>query len=219
MAAPSTVILVPVLGRPQRVAPLIAAFEAATPEPHRLLFIASTGDRDELDALADAKADVLEVDGRGTYPEKINAGHLATHEPVLFLAADDVTPHPGWLTAGLAKIGRAQVVGTNDLGNARTIDGTHSTHTFVTRDYVNRYGAAWDQRGVVLHEGYRHWYCDDELVGVAKARGVWAHAGDSIVEHHHPFHGTAEMDATYRKGAARKNQDRALFTRRSLLWT
>jgi hypothetical protein len=202
------------------VQPTVTSVEEATPERHRVLFIANRSDEEEIDAVRSVGADILLVDGRGTYPEKINAGYRSTDDELLFLAADDLTFHPGWLTAARAMLADGvHVVGTNDLGNQRTVDGTHSTHTLVTRAYCDQPGAAWATERSVLHEGYRHWFVDDELVGVAQHRGVYAHAHDSIVEHLHPFHGKAEKDATYKKGEERKSSDAHLFRRRRALWT
>ena len=217
----TTLIVVPVLNRPDNVAPLIESIESATPEPHRVLFVADETDRDELAAIAAAGADVLVVPkSKVSYPCKVNEAYRSTDEPLLFLVADDVRFHPGWLTAALRKMDDViQVVGTNDLGNARVIAGDHSTHTLVTRAYCDDPGATADQAHAVLHEGYRHWYCDDELVGVAKTRGVFAAASDSVVEHFHPYHGKAKTDATYKLGERRRVDDRRLFRRRSRLWT
>jgi len=218
--APSTAILIPVLGRPHRVQPTVTSIAEATPERHRVLFIANRSDDEEIDAVRSVGADLLIVDGRGTYPEKINAGYAYTDDELLFLAADDLTFHAGWLTAAQAMLSETvHVVGTNDLGNQRVIDGTHSTHSLVTRAYCDDPGATADQDHSVLHAGYRHWMVDDELVGVAQHRGVYAHAHDSIVEHLHPYHGKAEKDATYKKGEERKHSDQHLFRRRRHLWT
>lgn len=216
----STVILVPVLGRPHRVQPLLESIEETTPEPHRVLFIANHDDSAELAAIQAAGADVLPVAGRGTYPEKINAGYRATEDPLLFLAADDLRFHPGWLTAAQAPIDDgALVVGTNDLGNERVMAGEHATHSLVARSYCDKPGGTADAAGTVLHEGYRHWYCDDELVGMAKKRGVWAHAADSWVEHLHPYWAKGDHDMTYRKGERWRPRDRGVHLRRRTLWT
>lgn len=218
-AEASTVILVPVLARPHRVAPLLDAVWETTNEPHRVLFVVSRTDHVERRELERLDAEHLVVD-EVSYPAKINAGYRATSEPWLFLAADDISPHVGWLTEALrvaAETG-ARVIGTNDLGNARTVDGTHSTHSLVARAYADDPGATADHAREVLHEGYRHWYCDDELVSVAKARGEWAHAGDAIVEHLHPYHGKAERDDVYTLGEANRHADGRLFRRRARIW-
>lgn len=109
------------------------------------------------------------------------------------------------------------MVGTNDGSNPRTASGRHSTHTAVTRDYVDRLGTA-DEPGKVLHEGYWHEYVDDEFVWTAKARRVWAHAADSHVEHLHPNWGKRPADASDAKQPERFAQGRALFDSRRPLW-
>lgn len=208
-----TVILIPVLGRPARVAQLVASIKAATPEPHRVLFIADPDDTPTLEAIAAAGAEVITPGG--SYARKINAGIAATSEPLIFLAADDLTFHPGWLTAAAAKLtDRIGVVGTNDLANPRVISGQHATHSLVARWYADL--GHHDGPGL-LHEGYRHNFVDDELVATARARGAWAVAADAHVEHHHPCWGTAEVDATYERGRQHFRLDRRLWLHRSRL--
>jgi hypothetical protein len=89
--------------------------------------------------------------------------------------------------------------------------GEHATHLLIRRNYIDERGASWDGPKVVCHEGYRHNFPDDEIVTVAKQRGVWAFAKHSEVEHLHPFWGDAEVDATYELGQSSFEQDQALF--------
>jgi hypothetical protein len=219
--APSTLIVVPVLARPHRVQPLLDSIWETTRLPHRVLFVASEHDHDERRAIEATEADVLVVpDARGTYPCKINDAYRSSDEPLIFTAADDLLFHTGWLEAALAKMtDGVGVVGTNDLGNPRVIEGRHSTHSLVARSYCDQPGGSADLHETVLHEGYSHWFCDDELVQVAQLRGVYAHATDSHVEHLHPFFGKAPRDGTYAKGSERKRADARCFHRRSRIWT
>jgi glycosyltransferase involved in cell wall biosynthesis len=184
-----TVVLIPVLRRPQNVRPLLASLADATPEPHRALFICTRGDRAEIDEIRSAGADLLEIRPfpRGDYARKINAGHQASSETFLFLAADDLRFHPGWLTAALDAMQDPAIgiVGTNDLGNRRVISGEHATHSLVRRSYVDRFGTI-DRPGHVLHEGYWHEYVDDEFVETARARG--AATDDHAVANHQRAH-------------------------------
>lgn len=213
----ATVILVPVLERPHRVAPLIENIAAATPEPHRVLFIVSSHDLAEVKALDAAGVEYLRS-GKLTYPFKINLGYRESTEPLLFLGADDLEFHPGWLTAAQAKLkAGVDVVGTNDLLNPRVLAGEHSTHSLVRRSYVDEHGTI-DRPGRVLHEAYPHEYCDDEFIETAQARGVYAHAGDAIVEHLHPYASKAPVDRTYRRGWSRRQVGRRIYTRRRPLW-
>lgn len=215
-------ILVPVLGRPHRVAPLLESLGAATPEPHRVLFIGSPGDHAEHDAVRAAGADLLVIDRpptAGDYARKVNAGYRATDEPLLFLGADDLHFHLGWLTAATAALAPGiGVVGTNDLGSPRVVAGEHATHSLVTRAYADQHGTI-DRPGQVLHEGYCHNFVDDELVATARRRHAWAFAVDAHVEHLHPSWGKAPHDATYARGRARFAADRRTYRQREALWT
>lgn len=217
--ADSVAIIVPMLGRPHRVEPLLASIEAATPEPHRVVFVATPGDPAET-AIRDAGHQPLLVkyEKKGDYARKIQAGIDATTEPLIFTGADDLQFHPGWLPAARAAMTDGiGVVGTNDLCNPRVIRGEHATHFLVARWYVQL--GTIDQPGVLFHHGYRHEYTDDELVGTARRRGAWAFSPDSIVEHLHPMGGKTPMDVLYAQQGMRLNASRALYQRRRRLWT
>lgn len=223
MTSGSTVLLVPVLRRPRNVGPLVRSVRENTPEPHRLLFLVTAGDSEEIAAIEEAGAEYLATPPapRGDYARKINAGYAATSEPFLFLGADDLRFHPGWLSAGLAlfedpAIG---VVGTQDLApTERARTGQHATHSLVRRSYVDERGTI-DRRGQVLHPGYWHEYVDDEFIATARARGAFAFAFDSVVEHLHPSWGKAPTDELYAQQRRRMSHGRALFARRRRLWT
>lgn len=215
-------ILIPVLRRPHRAAPVLQSITAATPQPHRVLFIGSPGDDAEHDAVRAAGGELLVIDqltGPGDWARKIQAGYEATSEPLIFLGADDLHFHPGWLEAAQAQLlDGIGVVGTNDRGNPRVMAGEHATHCVVTRDYVDRLGTI-DQPGQVLHEGYWHEYVDDEFVATAKHRIAWAFAFDSVVEHLHPNWDKAPSDQLYAMQRARMKAGRRTFQRRRHLWT
>lgn len=208
-------ILVPVLARPHRVRPLLDSIEAATPEPHRVLFLPDPDDTPERDAIAAAGADELAMSGG--WAAKVNAGVRATTEPLLFLAADDLEFQSGWLWAARAHMrDGVQVVGVNDLIERRPDRRGHATHFLVTREYA-QLPAICGAPGPVP-ECYSHSFCDDELIATAEHRGVYAYAEDAHVRHHHPMCGAPD-DATYRKGRAMFRHDRRLFLRRRHLWT
>jgi glycosyltransferase involved in cell wall biosynthesis len=212
-------IIVPVLDRPHRVEPLLASITAATPEPHRVLFVADEDDDAELAALKAAKADVLTVGAGVSYAAKINAGYHATTEPVFFMAADDLAFRADWYSRAASYFSDGiHVVGTNDLCNPRVMCGQHSTHTLVKRSYIEGRSGVVDEPNAVLHEGYAHDWVDDEFVQTAMARGVYAHAFDSLVEHLHPLVEKADDDDTYRRGRAHSQQGRRLFRQRRRLW-
>ncbi len=216
----TVVVIIPVLGRPANVAPLLSSL--GDDDRIRPLFVPTEGDREEISAIRETGADLLPVPrkARGDYARKINAGYRTSSEPFLFLAADDLRFHDGWLDAALEyfedpAIG---VVGTQDLGNARVLAGEHSTHSLVRRTYVDEHGTI-DRAGAVLCELYPHEFVDDEFVETAKHRNAWAFAHDSIVEHLHPAWGKAETDRLYDQHARRMAHGRAIYRRRRHLWT
>lgn len=210
--------LVPVLARPHRVRPLLEAIEATTPSA-RVLFLADPDDAAECAAIRRERARrALRVDAiacGGNYAEKINAGIRATGEPLIFFGADDLRPYPGWLAAAKERLqSPVGVVGVNDLIERKR---THATHFLVTREYAE--SETVDGATGPLHEGYRHWWVDDELIATARSRGAYAYARRAVVEHIHPQAGKAPDDDTYRRGREHRRSDRRLFLRRTHLWT
>lgn len=152
----------------------------------------------------------------GTFAEKVNRAFEVTEEPWLFLVGDDVHFHPAWLDQAMetARTTGAHVVGTNDLGNPAVLAGEHATHMLVRREYVEHTGASWDGPGVLCHEGYRHWFVDNELVAAAKQVGAWAPCLLAVVEHMHPIWKKGADDAVYRLGQDAAEADRELWFQR-----
>ncbi len=206
-------VIVPVLNRPQNAAPFMRSLRASTGLA-RVYAVCS----EDADAAAwqDAGATVVKTD-RSSFAQKVNDAYRETTEPWVFLVGDDVQFHRGWLDHAqqVARNTGAKVVGTNDLGTERVTSGDHATHMLIARDYIDELGASWDGPQVITHEGYHHWFVDDEIVTAAKQRGVWAPALASIVEHLHPLFDRAETDATYELGRKNAARDKITFARRS----
>lgn len=208
----SVAVLVPVLNRPHRIAPLVRNIRAATPEPHSILFICDVNDRKTHREIIRQGVDLIAPGGN--YAHKIREGVQATTDPLLFLAADDLEFQPGWLPAAVAHMtAHIEVVGVNDLIARRR---HHATHFLMTRAYAEM-PTVDGQPGPLCAE-YDHSFCDDELIATAKHRGVYAYAGDSHVRHDHPMVGRADDDDTYRRGRAQFRHDRRRFHDRSRLW-
>lgn len=207
-------VVVPVMNRPANAEPFIRSLRASTGLA-TVYAVANTDDTETIAAWTDAGAEV--VTGEVTsFAEKVNLAYGKTGEPWLFAVGDDVRFHPGWYDRAIRAAGgdRYHVVGTNDLTNPRVISGEHATHLLIRREYADRMGASWDGPGVVCHEGYRHWFVDDEIVTAAKQRGVWAMALDSVVEHLHPMWGKGEPDDVYELGQSFADADRKVFEQR-----
>lgn len=214
MRTPLVDVIVPVVGRPQAALPFMASLFGE--DRVQVYAVAERVDVASQQEWLSAGACVIRGDER-TFAQKVNVGYRAGDAEWLLLVGDDVRFTVGWLDACLkaAETG-ARVIGTSETVNRRVKSGTHSCHPFIQRDYVAEVGASWDGPGVVCHEGYRHWYVDDEIVAAAKQRKVWGFAADAVLEHLHPVHGLADMDAVYRLGQSRKEDDRRLFQQRRL---
>jgi len=212
-------VLVPVLARPRNAAPLAASLAAATVTPYRLVWLCSPGDDEQIAACHEARGEVMVMawkSDRADWAKKMNHAFTHTSEPWLFQAADDLRFQRGWDFHAL-QLGNARgvgVVGTNDLGNPSVKRGVHSTHSFFSRAYIERYGGTVDGSGIVFSEAYDHQYVDNEFVETAKSRGQFLMSKRSVVEHLHPHWGKAEMDSTYEKSMRAVDKDRALFVHR-----
>lgn len=177
--------------------------------------VATVTDEATVAAWIAARANVLTTP-RVTFAEKVNHAFRLTGEAWLFLVGDDVVFHSGWADELLraAAETNANVIGSNDLANPRTAEGSHAPHMLISRRYIADAGASWDGPGLVCHEGYRHMYVDDEIVTAAKQRGEFAFARDAVVEHLHPAVEKAEVDATYRLGWSYADLDKSRFAER-----
>ena len=216
-------ILIPVLGRPHRAAPLVDNIRAVTQVKHRIMFLCSHGDHEQIQACFDTDASTVVMQygtGPGDYAQKINAGFWATQNEWVMNAADDLTFEPKWDTIALKVAGEKYgVVGTNDLANAQVKRGQFGTHCLIRRRYITEQGGTADHvPGLVLHQLYDHNFVDRELCHVAQQRGQFVFARHSRVQHHHPLWRTAPDDPTYRKALRRFRQDQRLFLSRAHMW-
>lgn len=208
-------VIVPVYRRPQNAALFMATLRASSGMATAYPVIEAT-DVESIEAWEAAGADpIVVVPEKHTFAQKVNVGALWTDEPWVLIVGDDVRFHPGWLDAALyAAADRFDVVGTNDLGNPRVVRGEHATHILLRRSYIDEVGASWDGPGLIAHEGYGHWYVDDEIVTAAKQRDTWTAASTSVIEHLHPLWGKAVEDETYLAGQVTRFTDEALFQER-----
>jgi glycosyltransferase involved in cell wall biosynthesis len=226
---PLIAVIVPVLGRPQNALPLARSLAEATTLPYRLVFVCSIGDHDQVAACHEVGKDryqhatvqaIYDNPRRhASWARKINHAYGLTDERYLLLAADDLRFHPGWDTAVIEVAERTGlgVIGTNDLGNPTVMRGQASTHPLVARWYADAYGTV-DGPSAVVSEAYAHNWVDHELCETAKARGMWAFAPDSHVEHLHPFWHKGADDWVYAAGKEHFAKDARLCKQRRRLW-
>jgi hypothetical protein len=211
-------VLIPTLGRPERIGPVVDnVVETSDGHDVNVYFVCEAGDVESVLAVAKHPTARLVINVRSaSYAGAINSALHKTGEPFLFVGADDLRFHPGWVDPLVSLAESHGVVGTNDLGNPEVAAGEHATHFLVRRDYAVT--GCVDEPGVMLHEGYSHNWCDREFVGTAKHRGQFAPCLESLVEHVHWAWGKASLDPTYDKGRAGEPADRGTYTARQHMW-
>lgn len=221
-------ILMPVLDRVQGMEKVIKSANENTKDPH-IIIVNSPGReavKEELQRLFKLYVNVewrtINVTHQpGDYARKINLALEWVFTDWFLTGADDIKFHPNWFENAMkVATDGIQVIGTNDLGSQRVMQGHHSTHTLVNTEYARDKGLTIDNMpGEVMSPQYWHEYMDDELVGVAKKRGIWAFAGDSIVEHLHPNWGKAETDSSYVQQRIRMLTSKGTYYMRRRAWT
>lgn len=158
-----------------------------------------------------------------TYAENVNAAYKRTTESFVCVVGDDCEFTQGWIEAARAASTHGDVIGTNDSepGRVRNPDvakGRHADHFLIRRSYIEDEGSSLDGPGVVAPEAYRHWFTDKEIVGLAKARGVYVHAHDCRIIHHHPGYDGDEnaraADPTYMAAVEASDTDAATWRSR-----
>lgn len=218
-------VIIPVLNRPQNAAKVAESIVTATKGDYTITFVCSPRDEAEIEAVRATGFDYILTQwepGPGDGARKWNCGYRNTSSPYVFLAADDLEFEYGWDEQALLVAARshAGVIGTNDDANPLVKRGLHSTHSLVSRSYIDLVGGTFlDGPGIVYHEGYEHQWVDTELCEAAKQRGQWAFARRSVVRHLHPLfpHRGRErtpMDDTYRKALGGARHDSQLFLSR-----
>jgi glycosyltransferase involved in cell wall biosynthesis len=155
-----------------------------------------------------------------TYAENVNTAYKGTIESFVCIVGDDVEFTPGWLQEARTASVHGDVVGTHDSepGRVRNPDvaaGKHADHFLIRRSYIEDRGSSLAGPGVVAREDYQHWYTDKEIIALARARGVYVHATECRIVHHHPGYDGDEdarrADPVYMKAVDAAEQDRATF--------
>jgi glycosyltransferase involved in cell wall biosynthesis len=161
-----------------------------------------------------------------TYSEKVNRGYslrLVPESDWVMVVGDDTEATDGWFETAQAISDRYDVIGTNDSEEGRIRNplvglGRHADHFFVRRSYIDDEGACLDGPGHLMPTAYKHWYTDKEVIELAKARGVYGHAHDCRIIHHHPGYDgredLREADPVYMRAVDFSEKDHKTFLSR-----
>lgn len=161
-----------------------------------------------------------------TYAENVNQCYSRSKADWIAVVGDDVEFTPGWIDEIRKLSDRYDVIGINDSepGRVRNPDvaaGRHADHFAIRHSYIDDEGACLDGPGALMPEAYKHWYTDKEVIGLARARGVFGMAFESRVIHQHPGYDgdekAREADPTYMKAVDSAAEDRKTFLKRAPL--
>ncbi len=219
-------IFTPTLWRHDRLAAHVANIHDTTTTDHMVSFVAEAHDTDTIETVekltaGDDRVRLVINEGASSTAGAYNTAARRSEAPWWFFGADDVRYHRGWDLPALALMhDPIKVVGTNDLADhPEVLAGTAATHYLIAADYIHDQGGTMDcGPGVVHFEGYPFWGPDSEIVGVARARGVFAPCLDSVVEHDHWLTGKAQVDRTYEKHQPTHALSAAIFEIRRTMW-
>lgn len=213
-------IVIPTIGRPGRLAPLVDNISQRTLSPHRVTFVTEASDSDTIAAVAALGLEALINERTENYAGAVNTAYEHSDAEYLFAGADDLVFHADWDVCCLAGFdGWFGVVGTNDLLNPYVLAGSHSTHHMVARWYLDDIGGVVDLGpGSFLPECYDHNFTDTEFIGTAKMRARFRPCLTAVVEHLHVTTGRAPADATHERSVRAFSEDAAMYDDRRELW-
>jgi hypothetical protein len=216
-------VAIPILNRPERIKTVYNYFSERTGRLENVLFLPDRDDFESISILNELGYNYLiskpsEKFGVQTYASKINYAFLNSNLEFFMYAADDVIPQPGWFTILLNEFKKNPNVGVvvpNDNLTLAVQEGRGAPHAVIRREYVNKFnGASFPGSGIVMHEGYRHAFCDTELMEVAKKRKAFLYVPESVVVHDRPGLSEKNVDEVYKLGLQSWNEDMMEFENR-----
>lgn len=224
---PEIDVIIPTLWRADRLAGLVDNVHETTAAAHLVTFVVERDDPDtaaavfEIQSRPDPSVRLVVNEGARNTAGAYNTATRICETPFWFAGADDLVFHDEWDVPALAAMRPPiAVVGTNDLaGHPEVLAGRAATHYLVLTSYIREQGGTVDLgAGVAFFEGYPHWGPDSEIVGVARARGVFAPCLEAVVEHRHWLVGKAEMDRTYLDKHGGHAEAAQVYEQRRHLW-
>jgi len=139
-------------------------------------------------------------------PEMVNRLAAKTTRPWVVFLGDDTTIEPGFFMALQYAVqslpDRRGVVGFNTGG------GIACAHWMAHKTMLELTG------GDFFCTEYQHFYCDNELMDIAKEHGRWAWAESAHVKHHHSSDGKTEPDDINKSTLPKMKADWQTYCRR-----
>jgi len=216
-------VAIPILNRPEKIKKVYDYFSERTGGLEEIIFLPDESDLASISILKELgyayliSPKILRL-GVQTYASKINYAFKNSSLNFFMYAADDVIPQPNWFNILLKKFNSNPTLGVlvpNDNLTLAVQEGRGAPHAVIKREYVNRFGgASFPGSGILMHEGYRHAFCDTELMEVAKKRNSFLYVPESVVIHNRPPLGDENNDEVYKLGLKTWKEDMVEFETR-----
>lgn len=214
-------ILIPTVGRPDRIRTILDNIEKTTTIPHTVYIITEPEDQQTIDQtnhLKDwykGKVELIINRPPHNYVTAINYGYAKSIEPFIFCGSDDIEFEPGWDQKMLKEFNDSSIglVGAWDSWKI-TQTGKHTSHFMVKRQYIEELGGVEDERNTIYSSQYQHFNCDIETEQVAMKRGKFKMSEATIEHHHFIVDKSVEYDKTYAKEQSKINRDTRTYNQR-----
>lgn len=206
-------ILLPTIGRSERLDAVVKNIHETTTTPHKIYLICERFDLESIKKASLLHEECMEVNTNG-YVAAINVGYRSSTEPFVFCGSDDIVFEPEW-DIKMLKVFEDKAIGIVGAKDEWTISktGKHASHFMVRREYIVKQSGVMDERNVIYSSAYIHIMCDIETEQTAMKRGAFA-MSDAFISHKHWFMGTAKKDATYQRAMDAQHHDMTSYNAR-----
>lgn len=175
-------ILIPQRGRPNQIKRCPELILKNTSYPNYGILVIC--DRDDLASVKEIPKHIrikIVVDpspGRQMFVGKVNYGFKISKAPYLVYLANDVEVGKNWLTEAMKTMLGSLFGGIGLVAFNHGDPQKHAYHGLISRKFVNQY-----LKGNIFYPGYIHFWCDLELVAIAKRHNRFCFSPKSRVFH------------------------------------
>ena len=208
-------ILIPTVGRAERLEKLLAQIDATTKNIHTVYVITEPEDQATIDEARRLNAHLIINRPPNNYVTAINYGYTKSVEPFIFCGSDDIVFEKNWDQKMLKEFSDPNIgmVGAWDSWKI-TQTGKHTSHFMVKRQYIEELGGVEDEQNTIYSSQYQHFNCDIETEQVAMKRGKFVMSTATIEHPHFCVDKKVKYDQTYAKEQCKLSKDSRVYNMR-----
>lgn len=201
-------IFIPSMSRFDRLIPLAETIKKTTKHPYTIYLITDEPEAEEAAKKMPNTVFIKSPKDCVSYAKRINYLYQNTSERYFFTGSNDITFCEGWLENALLNTISGGVVAVNDGFNP------NGTNFLIDREYIKTFGGTFFNENEVMWEGYRHNFCDTELISKARVCNQYVYVQNSYVLHEHYLNKKRLSDMVDEIATSSYNDDRLKFTER-----